>query len=319
MVAESIKMLKPYEGFSVDDIELLVCGTSSADQILPGHALMVHGDLANKRAIEAVSTAGICLSGLTALKYVAMSVVSGASANGVATGSESASSYMKAGMFSGKKTASVSEETAEQQPYFSFEADFLRWMLSDGAAACFVANKPDPKKLNLRIDWIDVLSQAHRKEACMYSGAIKNEDGQLQGFRAFDSITDAVIAGAFPIKQDAKLLNSDIIEVIIDDTLLPLAKKHNLKPESVSWFLPHYSSEYFRQKVYDRMVKIGFEIGFDRWYSNLTTKGNTGSASIFIMIEELLKSGKLKQGDTLLCMVPESGRFSCGYMHLTVC
>ena len=66
------------------------------------------------------------------------------------------------------------------------------------------------------------------------------------------------------------------------------------------------------------MVEIGFDIPLDRWYSNLATKGNTGSAAIYIMLEELFHSGKLKQGDKILGFVPESGRFTICYMMLTV-
>jgi 3-oxoacyl-[acyl-carrier-protein] synthase-3 len=36
------------------------------------------------------------------------------------------------------------------------------------------------------------------------------------------------------------------------------------------------------------------------------------------MLEELLYSGKLKAGDSILCMVPESGRFITSFMQLTV-
>jgi 3-oxoacyl-[acyl-carrier-protein] synthase-3 len=43
-----------------------------------------------------------------------------------------------------------------------------------------------------------------------------------------------------------------------------------------------------------------------------------GSASIFLMLEELLSSGDLKPGETVLCLVPESGRFLFGYMLLRV-
>jgi 3-oxoacyl-[acyl-carrier-protein] synthase-3 len=66
------------------------------------------------------------------------------------------------------------------------------------------------------------------------------------------------------------------------------------------------------------MKKGGGEIADEKWFSNLSTKGNTGSASIFIMLEELMYSGKLKAGDNILCMVPESGRFITSYMKLTV-
>jgi 3-oxoacyl-[acyl-carrier-protein] synthase-3 len=50
----------------------------------------------------------------------------------------------------------------------------------------------------------------------------------------------------------------------------------------------------------------------------LPYKGNTGSASIFIMLDELFRSGRLQRGERLLCYVPESGRFSTAFMHLTV-
>jgi 3-oxoacyl-[acyl-carrier-protein] synthase-3 len=36
------------------------------------------------------------------------------------------------------------------------------------------------------------------------------------------------------------------------------------------------------------------------------------------MLDELVKSGRLKSGNKLLCFVPESGRFSSGFMLLEV-
>jgi len=35
------------------------------------------------------------------------------------------------------------------------------------------------------------------------------------------------------------------------------------------------------------------------------------------MLDELLRSGQVKPGQRLLCFVPESGRFSSGFIHLT--
>lgn len=45
---------------------------------------------------------------------------------------------------------------------------------------------------------------------------------------------------------------------------------------------------------------------------------NIGSASIYIIMEELFKSGKLQKREKLLCFIPESGRFSHCFMLLTV-
>ena len=63
LTAEAVRRLNPHETFSMDEIETLCCGTTSPDLIMPGHALMVLGELGLKPC-EAVSTAGICLSGM---------------------------------------------------------------------------------------------------------------------------------------------------------------------------------------------------------------------------------------------------------------
>lgn len=312
LAAEAVRRLSPYQGFTPDDIECLCCGTSSPDQIMPGHGLMVHGELASTPC-EVVTTAGICLAGITALKYAALSVASGATQNAVATGSELASTFMRAELFD-----AVTPERADELeacPSISFDADFLRWMLSDGAGAVFLSAKPRPDRPSLRIDWIEHLSYAGEMETCMYAGAAKNGDGTVTGWR---SLSGPAGAESMLLKQDVKLLNREIINVIVTRNLPGVIGKHALCPEEIDWYLPHYSSDFFRQSLADRMAEIGFPIPQERWFTNLATKGNTGSASIYIMLEELFHSGRLKRGEKLLCMIPESGRFSVAYMLLTV-
>ena len=63
------------------------------------------------------------------------------------------------------------------------------------------------------------------------------------------------------------------------------------RSDSVTWFLPPYSSMYFRDKVAAGMGVLVLSFPQERWFSNLTTKGNTGSASVYIMLEELFHSG----------------------------
>ncbi|MEN8134606.1 MAG: beta-ketoacyl-ACP synthase III [Thermodesulfobacteriota bacterium] len=315
LAAEAVKNLKPYDNFRVEDIELLSCGTSAPDQFMPGHASMVHGEVGGNKC-EIISTAGICLSGISCLKYAWMSVALGLTNNAIATGSEQSSSFMRSRMCD-----TVDPERAEKlgtQPTLAFEADFLRWMLSDGGGAVFIAPEPAKDHLSLKIEWIEILSHANEMETCMYAGAIKEADGSLRGWREFDSLQESVATNSLLVKQDAKLLNNDIIPVVINRSLPKYIEKYNLKPDEIDWFLPHYSSEYFRQIIYDHLQEIDFEIPEDRWFSNLSEKGNTGSASIYIILEEIFKSGRLKRGDKILCFIPESGRFSVGYMMLTV-
>jgi 3-oxoacyl-[acyl-carrier-protein] synthase-3 len=54
----------------------------------------------------------------------------------------------------------------------------------------------------------------------------------------------------------------------------------------------------------------------DRWFTTLPESGNVGSASIWIMLDGLIKSGKLRAGEKVLCIVPESGRAMVGFMML---
>jgi len=315
LAAEAVKGLKPYPSFQVADIDLLCCGTSAADQFMPGHANMVHAE-AGGRHCEVASTAGICLSGISSLKYAAMSVALGLTGNAVATASEQSSSFMRARM-----CGTIDPDRAarlEKQPSLAFEADFLRWMLSDGAGAMFLAPKPEPQRLNLKVEWIEIVSHANEMEPCMYAGAVKLQDGTLKGWREFDSPAEAIGQNAHLVKQDAKLLNQRIIPVVINRALPYFIEKYGLRPEEIDWFVPHYSSEYFRPIIAEHMRGIGFEIPAERWFSNLAEKGNTGSASIYIILEELLHSGRLRPGNRLLCFIPESGRFSVGYMLLTV-
>ncbi|HRB78784.1 MAG TPA: hypothetical protein PKY86_01150, partial [Niabella sp.] len=73
-------------------------------------------------------------------------------------------------------------EALEENPYISFDKEFLRWMLSDGASSFLLTNKPNTEGLSLRIDWIEGVSYADDMESCMYCGADKMEDGTLKSY-----------------------------------------------------------------------------------------------------------------------------------------
>jgi 3-oxoacyl-[acyl-carrier-protein] synthase-3 len=313
LTAEAVRRLRPYEGFTPADIECLACGTSSPDQFLPAHGLMVHGELAGSPC-EVTTSAGVCLSGIGALKYAAMNVALGLAGNAVATGSELASTFMRASL--SRPVSPEKADALEKQPVLAFETDFLRWMLSDGAGAAFLSCAPQSGRLALRIEWIEQLSFANLLETCMYGGAVKNGDGSLTGWRSLASLEEAVALDAFLIKQDVNLLNREVVTTAVDRMLTRVVAKHGISPADVDWFLPHYSSEFFRGSLHDRMGKIGFPIPPERWFTNLATKGNTGSASIYIMMDELFHSGRLNKGDRVLCMIPESSRFQIAYMLL---
>ncbi|MEO4048522.1 beta-ketoacyl-ACP synthase III [Pseudomonas sp. CAU 1711] len=310
--AEAIRGLQGGD-FRLDGLDCLVASTSSPDQVMPGHAVMVHGELGNPPC-EVVTTAGICLCGMTALKYAWMSVASGESRNAVACGSEVASALMQARNFDAEYESRA--EALESHPEIAFEKDFLRWMLSDGAGAVLLQDRPNAQGLSLRIDWLDIISFADRMPTCMYAGA-DIEAGRLQGWSRFEA-GERARRSVMAIKQDVKLLNDNIVKYTVEEALRRIMARRELRVADIDWFLPHYSSEFFREPLAVGLANADLPIPGERWFTNLTRKGNTGAASIFIMLEELFNGGQLRSGQRLLCYVPESGRFSSAFMHLTV-
>jgi 3-oxoacyl-[acyl-carrier-protein] synthase-3 len=300
------------DDFALEDIACLACGTSNPDQLMPNHAVMVHGELAVP-VREVVSTAGVCLSGTTAFKYGWMAVKAGVAANAVATGSEVASLGLRAQNYEAE--AAARGKALEANPELAFDKDFLRWMLSDGAGAWLIEPRPRPG-LNLRVDWVDIFSYAHALPACMYMGAEKEESGALRGWMQY-AAPEREARSVFALKQDVRLLNEAVVEYTLEKPLQRVIAARGLAARDFDWFLPHMSSEYFRPRVAAALERIGLPIPQERWFSNLSWTGNTGSAAIYIMLDELLRSGRVKAGQRLLLFVPESGRFSSGFIHLT--
>ncbi|OEZ29341.1 beta-ketoacyl-ACP synthase III [Variovorax boronicumulans] len=298
-------------GDDIGQVDCLATGTSLPDQLMPNHAVMVHGELGWPR-LEVVACAGICLAGAAALKHAWLSVRAGDARRAVATGSELASAVMRGINFEAELEHKL--EALEARPEIAFEKDFLRWMLSDGAGAVLLEREPRGP-LSLRVEWIELSSAAHELPVCMYAGADKNEQGGLDGW-ARTSPADWQRDSTFAVKQDVRLLNDNIVRATLAEPLAAIIERRRLKTDDIDWFLPHLSSHYFVEPVAASLAALGLPIPRERWFSNLATKGNTGSASPYIMLDELFRSGRIKPGQKLLMFVPESGRFSSGFIYL---
>ncbi|UTW63656.1 beta-ketoacyl-ACP synthase III [bacterium SCSIO 12741] len=311
LAAEAVKGLAD-QGFPMDDMDFLACGTSTPDQLLPSHAAMVQGEI-KSRPIEVNSFMGACVTGMQAMKSAWMAIRTGDKQHAVSTGSERCSTWLMA-----KNYEKEAENLAglSQNPMLAFDKEFLRWMLSDGAGAALLESEPKGD-LPLKVEWIDICSYANEMESCMYAGARKNEDGSLTGWSEMRE-QEWLDESTFAFKQDVRLLGGNIMQIggrFFFETL----QKHNLKPDDIDYFLPHISSEFFRDKLNAELAAHGVEIPAEKWFTNLTRVGNVGAASIYLMLDELIQSGDLKKGDRIFLCVPESARFLYAYSLLTVC
>lgn len=299
--------------FTKNEVEVLSCGTSTPDLLLPSHAVMVHGLLQNNVSVELNSSSGVCNSGMNALKFGYLSVKSGNSKNAVCSGSERVSTWMKAEKFE-YEVDNLKE--LEEQPIIAFKKDFLRWMLSDGAAAFLLQNQPNEDSISLKIEWMESYSYAHELETCMYAGGDKLLNGEMKPWSDFSS-KEWLKESVFSLKQDVKILNDNILIKGVE-SMKAAMDKHQLSSNEIDYLLPHVSSNYFVQGLYDEFCKRDIYIPLEKWFMNLSKVGNVGSASVFLMLDELFQDGNLKKGDRIMLCVPESGRFSYSYAYLTV-
>ncbi|WP_264535749.1 beta-ketoacyl-ACP synthase III [Flavobacterium sp. N1736] len=300
------------KNFTAQDLEVLSCGTSTPDIFLPSHAAMVHGLLKNK-SVELNSSTGVCCAGMNSLKFGFLSVKSGNSKNAVCTGSEKVSTWLIAQKYSQEVN---NLKSLEEQPIIAFKKDFLRWMLSDGAGAFLLENKPGGD-ISLKIEWMEAFSYAFELETCMYAGGDKLENGEIKSWSDYEP-EQLLNESVFAIKQDVKLLDEFILSKGAE-SMKDAMIKNNITSDQVDYFIPHVSSNFFVEGLKKGLREQGIGMDDEKWFMNLSRVGNVGSASIYLALEELMNSGKLKKGERILLSVPESGRFSFAYAYLTVC
>ncbi len=307
MAAAAVRDLLHHSGLNPRDVDLLACATTWADLLVPGFGSMVHGELPETAPLEATSHMGVCCAGVSALNYAAAQVRVGQRQRAIAVASELPSRLFRHTKFE----AETSVQAGQPLP---FDTEFLRWMLSDGAGAMLVEPRPSAQGLSLRIDWIELISHANAYPVCMYAGV--DNPQQLQSWVNAPSYGEAAAAGQINLRQNIRLLDN-VIKLGVEGWLR-LIEAGRVHPSEIDWLLCHYSSHFFRGQIVDLLQQADCMVPEDKWFTNLYTRGNTGCASIYLMLEELVASGKLQPGQTVFCFVPESGRFTTAYLKLTV-
>jgi 3-oxoacyl-[acyl-carrier-protein] synthase-3 len=294
LAAEAARRALADRGLDPRSVGMLATGTTQGDLLVPGFASMVHGRLGGG-PMELLSAAGVCASGMAALKAAVSAVRLGEHPVAVAVGSELVSRSLGAG--------------AADTP----DTSFLRWTLSDGAGAVVLESRPRPDGLSLRVDWMHLVSHAHSHPVCMSAGL----GPDLQP-RAGGTWLDRPKPGAgeeftLPrLRQDMSALPALLDMGVAEFDALVKAGRIDPDTEHV---LCHYSAEHFRAKLLRRLRAAGYAPDDERWYTNLHTAGNTGAASIFVMLDAARP--RIRRGDRVLLIVPESGRFTMAFAQLT--
>ncbi|WP_420138560.1 3-oxoacyl-[acyl-carrier-protein] synthase III C-terminal domain-containing protein [Sphingomonas sp.] len=289
-------------------IGFLATATTQNDLMVPGLASGVQAE-SGLPPLEVASLQSVCASSMMAMKSAALQIAAGEHRAALAVGAEFASRYFRSGQY--RDTDTLADDMT-----LASDAEFLRWTLSDGAAALLIEDRPSARGLSLRIDWVSQRSFADRFAPCMTGGAIRGADGSITPWSMVGDIHAAARAGAFQLRQDVDALHR-MLPVWLAE-LMRLIDEGRVVPEEVDWFLCHFSAHALREEMTRLATRAGCMIPAERWFTNLYDKGNVGAASPFLMIDDLLRSAALTPGQRVLCAVPESGQCIMAYAMLTV-
>lgn len=306
MSAAAVQAALADAGLGREDLTFLASATTQGDYIVPGHASAVHGELGGA-PLELASFQSVCASSLMALKSAASSVRLGEHACAATVASEFSSRWFRPNFYEG--TALL-----DAKGRLGMEADFLRFTLSDGAGALVLEGTPPKDRPCLRIDWIDLTSLAGTFDPCMWAGATTALRADMKEAWSHAGPAAAHAAGAIALLQDFTLLKT-IIRAWVG-VYLQKVDNGRIVPDEIDWLLFHYSAKSLRQEIVDILKSTSAMIPEEKWFTTLPDTGNIGSASIWVMLDALLKSGKAKSGQRILCVVPESGRAMVGFVML---
>ncbi len=263
----------------------------------PGLSSLLHGTLAERgvltHSVEVNSNAGICTSAAAALHNAYRALDRGEHEAAICVGAERPSEVLKSTGFQGGDAPESEEERQDRRsPWFM--SVFLRFMLSDGAGAFLLENQPSDSGISFGINWMFARSFAHEAPLCM---TMDNRNMLLS--------------------QDVDILSKHMIPCT--RTFVEMAMEHHRETLcSYDFILPHMSSFFFQRQMERLMntLRVDKQKKIPYW-TNLATAGNTGAASIFIMLDEFVRTQRIEDGDRVLLFVPESGRFNYVLCSLT--
>src|SRR5262249_31533209 len=150
---------------------------------------------------------GVCSSGMMALKNAYLQVAMGEKRTAVSVASEHTSRLFKDSRYEAMGAAA-------EDGSLPLEAAFLRYMLSDGAGAVVIQDRPAAAGVSLRIDWISLTSYANTESACMFWGA--NDRFATKTWLDYPSVADAAADGSMVLRQDLAIL-PHVVSIGVDE------------------------------------------------------------------------------------------------------
>ncbi|MFD2257748.1 hypothetical protein ACFSSA_13790 [Luteolibacter algae] len=275
-------------------ITYLSAGSTNTPYIGPGISSVLHSELSRrgilKRNLEINSNSGICSASAQALVNTILAVHCGDHGSGLCVGVEQPSAILKSSFIVPPDDRKLFPPGSPKSKWFM--SVFLRSMLSDGAGAAVVSAKPSPHQISYKVNWTYSRSFADEAPLCMTLEArtqLLSQDVGVLAEHMAPSVRK-LVEGALESKGD-KIGNYQMI-------------------------LPHLSSFYFKRYMMSVLEEFSDGREVAHW-TNLETVGNTGAASIFVMLDEFTRTRPPQHGEKVMLFIPESGQFNFVLISLT--
>ncbi|MEM7391463.1 MAG: hypothetical protein AAF492_03865, partial [Verrucomicrobiota bacterium] len=218
------------EGMEAKDrVEYLSAGSTKTPFVGPGLSSILHSRLKEKglldQPLEINSNSGICSSAAQAFVNASRAIASGAKTGALCVGVEQPSAILKSSAIKPPRDwLNIMRDVRTSKWFMSV---FLRFMLSDGAGAFLLENRPAPGRISFQVDWTFSRSFAHEAPLCM----------KLEG-------------RSLLLSQDVEILTNHMKPCVQKVTEAALETNGETLAD-YKVVLPHLSSFFFRKNMLD--------------------------------------------------------------------
>ncbi len=272
-----------------DEVELIVYGSAHQDQ-MPTASVRIQEKLGIEQCGE-FSIHANCTSAYKALLLAHDLVRNGRYKNALVISSNMSSSELVAEYYN--------------QPLIKKEELFLRYFLSDGAAA-LVLKAEDNDRTGLFIDHVYTESIGGKKPSAMGNRRpsywMNPKEEFEKGYHHLAQMFQEELRANFHEPDGSVFLKG----------LQRMIAKYQIDLSSLRFFQVNFPSKHITELVMDECETLG--ISRNTLYTKMSTMGYIGPPMAFLCLDKIRKEEKLNNGDLILSFVTEVSKFmQAGY------
>ncbi len=277
-------------GLVTQDVELIVYGSAHQDQ-MPTASVRIQERLGIERCGE-LSVHANCTSAYKALLLGFDLIRNGRYKNALVISSGMSSSELIAEYYN--------------QPLVTKEEVFLRYFLSDGAAALMLEADTE-KKDGLYIEQVYMESAGGKKPSAMGNKRpayyMNPKEEFEKGFHHLAQLFQEELRANFH-EQDGSIFLKGLKRMM---------EKYPFPVEDIRFFQVNFPSKHITELIMEECEPLG--IPRDRLYSKMATMGYIGPPMALLCLDKIKKEEKMENGDLILSFVTEVSKFmQAGYL-----